>query len=228
MTQLHFDAATLSTRDAYRLMTSIITPRPIAWVSTVGADEAVNLAPYSYFQGVSSSPPTVVLGVGSRPDGREKDTLRNALATGELCISHVSDDDAERMNASSAGFEPGVSEASALDIEMAASRFVQAPRVASARAALECRLTHAIPLGERPDGSPSSTLVIARVVGIYVAEALLRHDAKGRPLGLDPDQLASVGRLGGLSYARTRDRFELDRPATPAQAKPGSGPDSAT
>ncbi|MEM7154818.1 MAG: flavin reductase family protein [Myxococcota bacterium] len=214
------DADALSTRDAYRLMTDIVAPRPIAWVSTVDGHGKPNLAPFSYFQAVCSTPPTVIVAIGNRPDGRPKDTLRNILDTRELTISHVCEPLAEPMNTTSGTFEPEIDE-----WEMAAqdgaplasepSRLVLPPRVARARAAMECRMMQAIPLGEGKHGGPSTTLIIAQVLCFWLAPGLARRDDKGHLLPIEPAELASVGRLGGMSYARTRETFELARPKVP-------------
>ena len=219
MSHAIFDAAELSARESYRLMTSMVVPRPIAWVGTRSAAGVGNLAPYSYFQAVCSDPATVVLGMGSRPDGRPKDSLRNILDTREFTISHVDQDLVEGMNASSAAWEPEFDEAVELGIEMAPLEGVAAPRVAKARAGMACRLTQVIPLGMRAEGVPSSSLVIARVSAFWVEESLIQRDAKGRIFALDAEALDSVGRMGGLSYTRTRERFELERPGKPKQAQ---------
>ncbi len=213
---VRLDADEIGGGDAYRLMTSLVAPRPIAWVSTVSADGRHNLAPFSYFQAVCSRPPTIVLGLGSRPDGTPKDTLRNILDTRELTISHVDRALVDAMNQTSGDYGPGVDEWAIADggrpLASAPSQRVAPPRVAAARAALECRMTHAIPLGEAPHGGPSSTLVVARVVGFVVAAELLQRDAAGKLGTIDPAALDTVGRLGGIAYATTNDTFELSRP----------------
>jgi flavin reductase (DIM6/NTAB) family NADH-FMN oxidoreductase RutF len=208
-------ADALSTSDTYRLMTDVIAPRPIAWVSTLGHDGHGNLAPFSYFQGVCSRPPTIVLGIASRPDGTPKDTLRNILATRELTISHVSEPLVTAMNRTSGEYPPGFDEWQLVHddaLTPAASCRVRPPWIGQAKVALECRMTHAIPLGESPHGGPSSTLVVARILCFHVAPGLLQKDARGRLAAIDPAQLASVGRLGGIAYARTNERIELARP----------------
>ncbi|PRP92187.1 Flavin reductase like domain protein [Enhygromyxa salina] len=210
-------AADLSARDSYRLMTDLVTPRPIAWVSTVDGEGRRNLAPFSYYQGVCSDPPTIVLGVGWLADGRPKHTLANVLETGELTINHVSEGVQDAMNASSAAYAREVSEWDACGIEAAPAVAVTPARVAAARGGFECRLTHAIPLGETRHGTPSSTLIIAEVVHVWLADGLLERDERGRLLAIDPAKLGAVGRLGGLSYTTTAGHFELPRPTTPSK-----------
>jgi flavin reductase (DIM6/NTAB) family NADH-FMN oxidoreductase RutF len=205
-------AAELSARDAYGLLTDLVAPRPIAWVSTVGAAGHRNLAPFSYFQAVCSRPPIVMLSVAWHPAGRAKDTLRNALETRELTISHVSEDLADAMNRTAIDAGPHESEWDLAAIEPAVSRLVAPPRVAQARAALECRVTHGIPLGRGPSGGPAVTLLLAEVLCFQVPADLARRDAHGRLAAADPARLQALGRLGGSWYAGTAPAFELGRP----------------
>ncbi|HEY8378258.1 MAG TPA: flavin reductase family protein [Nannocystis sp.] len=196
-------------------MTDLVAPRPIAWVSTVSESGRGNLAPFSYYQAACSRPPMIVLSVAWWPDGRMKDTLANALQTRELTVNHVSTPLAPAMNATSAPFPPETSEWEACGIAPEPAAVVRPPRVAGALACLECRLVHALPLGAGAPGRPSSTLLVAEVVHFAVAEALVRRDARGRLTGIDPAALDAVGRLGGIAYTRTTDRFELARPDAP-------------
>ncbi|WP_146658499.1 flavin reductase family protein [Enhygromyxa salina] len=195
-------------------MTDLVAPRPIAWVSTVDGEGGRNLAPFSYFQAVCSSPPTIVLGI-SWQGGRPKHTLANILATGELTISHVSLPLAEAMNASSADYPAEISEWDACGVEAAPAVAVSPARVAAALGGVECRLTHAIPLGATKLGTPSSTLVVAEVVHVWLADDLVQRDERGHLLPIDAGRLGAVGRLGGSSYTTTAGRFELARPGAP-------------
>lgn len=214
MSSLELPAADLSARDSYRLMTDLVAPRPIAWVSTLDGDGRRNLAPFSYFQAVCSSPPTIVLGI-SWQDGRPKHTLANILETGELTISHVSEPLAEAMNASSAAFPEDISEWDACGVESAPAVALGPARVAAARGGFECRLKHAIPLGATKQGTPSATLVVAEVVHVWLAEGLLQRDERGHLLSIEPAKLGAVARLGGIGYTTTVGRFGLPRPVLP-------------
>ncbi len=217
----HIEPHTLSGIDVYRLMTDLVAPRPIAWVSTVSPDGAENLAPFSYFQAMGSRPPTVVLGCGWTRAGAPKDTLRNILDTREFTISHVSDAVAEAMNLTSVELPMGESEwdyaAGQVPLSSAAAQVVRPPRVAQARASMECRMVHAIPVGKTKAGSPASTIVVGEVVAFTVAPELLRRDESGHLLAMDPAALGSVGRLGGIAYTRTEGVFELPRPKPPTR-----------
>jgi flavin reductase (DIM6/NTAB) family NADH-FMN oxidoreductase RutF len=211
-------ASELRSRDCYRLMTDIVVPRPIAWVSTLDEDGRPNLAPFSFFQGMCSQPPTVVLGVGWHPDGRPKDTLRNILLRREFTVSHVSEALAEAMNATSVNYPQDVSEwvaagpGEGIPLASAPASVVAPPRVAAALAALECRMVHAIPLGVSPAGKPSTTLVVAEIVAFSLAKGLVSRDEAGHVRSIDPAHLATVGRMGGMAYTRTAQTFEMERP----------------
>jgi flavin reductase (DIM6/NTAB) family NADH-FMN oxidoreductase RutF len=210
-----FKPEQLSTRDIYRLMTDLVAPRPIAWVSTLDADGRGNLAPFSYFQAVGSRPPTIVLGIGLKADGRPKDTLRNILERREFTVSHVSEPLAVAMNATSAELDEGQSEwelaGEGRPLASLPAVCVAPPRVAEARAALECRLTHAIPLGRGPTGKAASMLVIAEIVCFTVAEGFVTRDERGHLRSIEPARLAAVGRLGGIAYTGTI-AFDMPRP----------------
>lgn len=216
----HIDPSGLNGRDVYRLMTDLVAPRPIAWVSTLSASGVPNLAPFSYFQAMGSKPPTVVIGCGWTRAGTPKDTLRNILDTREFTISHVSEPVAEAMNLTAAELPRGESEwdyaAKQVPLTSVAAQVVQPPRVAEARASMECRMVQAIPVGRTVAGSPASTIVVGQVVAFTVAEGLVRRDESGHFLPMDPAQLESVGRLGGIAYTRTADAsFEIVRPKPP-------------
>lgn len=201
---MQLDFTSLSALDAYRWLASTVTPRPIAWVSSRSAEGISNLAPFSFFQVISDEPPTLMVNVGSRDDGSLKDTLRNVQATGELVIQLVSFAQAEAMNASAVHLAHGVSEFEHCAIASLASERVGVPRVAGAVVAFECRLAEVLPY---PRQAPNCHLIFAEVLLAHVDDAVL--DERGR---VDPQRLDLVGRLGGTSYCRTRERFDMQRP----------------
>ena len=203
---MHFDPKELSVREIYTLMVQLITPRPIAWVSSLASTGVTNLAPYSFFNGVGANPPTVVFCPANQRDGSPKDSLRNVLATQEFVVNVVSSADAEIMNQSSANFSSEISEFESLGIDTIASVKVSPPRVASALAQFECRLLQHIELGTGPAGA---NVVIGEIVMLHVDDSIIDDGI------IDPAQLDNVGRLGGKAFTRTTDRFELDRPANP-------------
>jgi len=222
MGDVEIAASALSAGDAYRLMTDLVAPRPIAWVSTIDGRGRRNLAPFSYYQAVCSSPPMISLAIACGPEGRPKDTLANILETREMVISHVHAEQAATMNSTSMELAHEVSEWEACQVESAPSLRVRPDRVASSRASLECVLRHALPLGgsSGQGGAPSTTLVIAEVLHFYVREGLLRRDPRGRLLPIAPGSLAALGRLGGIAYTTTEGRFELPRPSSPRRKDP--------
>ena len=199
-----FDVASLDGADAYRMMIEAIVPRPIAWVTTVDAAGTVNLAPYSFFQGVCGAPPTVVVSVGRhREDRLRKDTALNAIATGELVVNIVSDDLAEQMNVTCGEHAAGIDELALAGLTAVPSTHVAPPRVGEARIALECRLVQTVPVGVEPR---DYLILIAEIVAFQVAAEVLRD---GR---IDPVALAPLARLGGDGYLRRGEVFRMTRP----------------
>ncbi len=200
-----FDPATLSPREVYGVLIDVIVPRPIAWTLTVDRDGRQNLAPFSFFNGISARPPLVSIAVGRRPDGRRKDTAENAIATEELVVHLVDGARAEAMNATSADLPPGESEVALTGLATVPSERVAPPRLAEAPVAMECRLVDAI---ASPGGAPTD-LLIARVLLFHVADAAVRAERPGaRVEALDP-----IGRLGGDGYCRLGRLFGMERPS---------------
>ena len=197
-------SADLDPLDLERLVNSVVVPRPIAWITTLDESGRGNLAPFSYFNVVSSGHPPIVM-VSFSPKGK-KDTLANLVARGEFVVNLVSDELRAAMVASSAPLAAGDDEARRVGLDTAASASVSVPRLAAARAALECR-THATqPVGE-------FTMVFGAVAHFHVDDAVIRD---GR---VDPALLAPVGRLGGSLYATVSEPYRLERPeAAPDQA----------
>lgn len=186
------------------LLNAIVAPRPIAWVSTIDAQGVTNLAPFSYFNLLSNSPPTVVFSCVNPADRSEKDTLGNVRATGQFVINMVSRELLELMHRSSAPWPAGTSEFEHLRIDPVASAHVRPPRVRAAPAALECTLLHLIPIAPERPGEPGCTAVIGRVVGLHVAAHLL--DARGR---FSSREAGLVARIGGHGYAELGAITEL-------------------
>lgn len=184
-----FDPGALEPRACYFLLTSLVVPRPIAWVSSLAADGTPNLAPYSYFNVISSEPPIVHV-----TSSGVKDTLRNVRATGEFVVNVVSNDLLEAMNTTAASLPAGEDEFAWAGLATAASTCVAPPRVAEAKAALECRLREVLSMGD-------GTMVFGDVVRVHVSDAVWR-DGRVDPLLLQP-----VGRLAGASYTFT-DRVQ--------------------
>jgi flavin reductase (DIM6/NTAB) family NADH-FMN oxidoreductase RutF len=201
---MDFDMRAQSPREAYAWMTDLIAPRPIAWVSTQDRAGRTNLAPFSFFNGVTSAPPTLLFVPVNDREGRRKDTVLNLEETGECVVNLVSRAQAEAMNACAARLPRGESEFAAFGIAARPSLRVGPPRVAEAPAAFECRVRQIVPVGEGP---LAAHVVIADIVWVQVADAMLGAD--GRP---DPAKLDLIGRMGGEDYCGTQERFRLARP----------------
>lgn len=198
------DPRSLTPATVYQHLIRLILPRPIAWVSTLSPSCIPNLAPFSFFTGVGSVPPTLAFCPANRRDGRPKDTLANILAQGEFVVNLVPFALASQMNQSAAELEPDHSEFLHAGLETEPSTKVHPPRVRRSPASLECRLLHHLPLGTGPGGA---NLVVGEIVHMHLDPDIL--DDRGLP---DPARLDLVGRLGGQLYCRTADNFELPRP----------------
>ncbi len=175
-----------------KLIFNLVVPRPIAWITTVSEEGVVNLAPFSFFNAITTKPPTVLVSIGKRKDGSLKDTSRNIKTTGEFVINLVTEELLEKMHLSGKDFSPEKSEAEALNVELEPSIEVKPPRVKKSPASLECRLKEIVPVGSTP-----MDLVIAEVVAF-----------KFRP-ELFESQKGIVGRLGGKRYCVVREEIDL-------------------
>ncbi len=204
---MELDPSVLPAADRYKLLIGGIVPRPIAFVSTVSPDGRENLAPFSFFCGVGSDPMTLLFCPANKPDGSEKDSLRNAKpasegGVGEFVVN-VATEAYERLVAAAA--EPlayGESEFTLTGLTPAPSRIVRPPRVAESPIAFECRTVQVV--RTNPGTPAGGNIVIGQVVHVYVRDDLIneRHH-------IDPVKLAAIGRMGGIGYTRTRDRFEM-------------------
>ena len=198
------DPAHEDSRNIYKLMVGTIVPRPIAFVSSVSADGVRNLAPFSFFTGISANPPVVCFSPMVRgKDAAHKDTLNNIRATHEFVVNIVSEDFKEQMNITSAEFPPEVDEFERSGLTPMRSDLVKPARVAESRVNMECRLVEIVDVSTKPLGG---SLVIGEVLRFHVRDELF-EDFK-----IDPDKLQAIGRMGGPTYTRTRDRFDLERP----------------
>jgi flavin reductase (DIM6/NTAB) family NADH-FMN oxidoreductase RutF len=182
---------------------ALVAPRPIGWISTLGADGAVNLAPYSFFNAIGEAPPMLAFSSSGA-----KDSATFAAQGAEFVWNLVTWELREAMNETSAPLPRGESEFTRARLEMAPSRLITAPRVAAARCSMECRVVHTVELHD-VDGRPANQfLIVGQVVGIHLDESAIRDD------GVDTAALAPVARLGGpADYAVIRETFRMTRPA---------------
>ena len=206
------DPADLSPRDRYGLMINTVVPRPIAVVGTVSQTGQLNLAPFSCFNAVTSTPFTVMIGPAQRSDGTDKDTLANCRpsedgGTGCFTINAATEDNADAVFATAADLPPEASEFDHAGLSSVPADLIAAPRLAGAAWSLECETAEVIDrLPKRVahlwDGPFTGSLVFGLVRRIHLRDDIL--DDNGRP---DPDRLAAVGRMGGPEWVRTQDRF---------------------
>ena len=194
------DPTDLSPLAAYKLATSLIVPRPIAWVGTQSESGVGNLAPFSYFMGVSAQPPAIAISVARGRGGVLKDTAVNILATREFSVSVVSHALCKAMVQTSLPLPAEQSEFEANGLEHVACDTIASPRPTAALATMECRLVHAHEM-------ESTHLLVGEVLRYHLADSAIDTDEKGhrtaRLEALDP-----VGRLGGYDYCRITESFE--------------------
>jgi flavin reductase (DIM6/NTAB) family NADH-FMN oxidoreductase RutF len=199
-----WDTAALGGRERYQLLTSLVVPRPIAWVSTRSPAGARNLAPFSYFAAVAATPFLVSVSIGSR-GAVDKDTLRNIRDTGAFCVNLATEPQLAQVNETAGEWGPEVDEFARAGLEAAQAELVDAPYVASAPAVLECRTFRIVEL----EGSPN-TLVIGEVLRVRLSDEIPL--APGT-LFADTAALRPVARLWGDLYATIGDTPALERPA---------------
>lgn len=203
---IHIDPADNANQDNYKLLIGSILPRPIAFVSTRSADGALNLAPFSFFTGVCSNPPTLLFCPMVRgSDGQRKDTLLNIEETGEFVVNVVSEDIVERMNRTAAEVPRQVSEFDLSGLTPAPSITISPPRVLESPVSMECRLQRIIPVGAGDIGS--GAVVLGTILQFHIRADLYEN---GR---IDTTGLKPVSRLAGAFYAPVREMFELARPS---------------
>ncbi len=203
MTVTSFDTDDLEPLSAYKLLIGLIVPRPIAWIGTTSVLGIHNLAPFSFFNGVAATPPILLFSPLGPPD-QPKDTLANIRVRGEFTHNVVTEDVAEAMNVTSGSYEHGEDEFEIAGLTPVSGDLVAAPRVLEAKASMECRLVEILQFGTGP---MSGNVVVGEVVRFHISSEVL---SEGR---VDPDRLGAIGRMAGMEYTRTADRFSLDRPA---------------
>jgi len=199
-----FDMETLQAQDRYKILASTVTPRPIAWVTTLSEDGSINAAPYSFFNALGHEPPTLALGLLAGK-GRFKDTAANILASGEFVVNLVSEANAEAMNVTCIDAPPEIDELALAGLTPAASHAVRPPRIAESPVSFECRVLASMVTG------PRQTIVIGRIVCAHIGDAFVQDAER---CYIDTQALRLVGRMHGSGwYARCTDLFQMDRPS---------------
>jgi len=202
------DSQSFSPNALYRFMISVVVPRPIAFVSTVGRSGRFNVAPFSYFNAITNRPPLFGISINLR-GGEHKDTLRNIRDSGEFVINSVSETLAARMVQTSGDWLEDVDEFELVGLTPVPSDLVRPPRVGESPVSMECRLYREIELGD-------ATFVVGEMLRAHVSEDVL---SEGR---VDIEKLKPLGRLGGDGYSVVRDVLHMPRPKV-ERTKPADG-----
>ncbi|MBM7344995.1 flavin reductase family protein [Pantoea coffeiphila] len=201
-----FDFAELNERERYKILIGTVIPRPVALVTTVDKNGKPNAGPFSFFNVLTHDPAIVAIGVENYSDMRFKDTARNIRETGEFTVHIVDDALVRQMEICAIKFGPEVNELEEAGLATVAGRRVGSPRILSAPAALECRRHTTLQVG------PAREIILGEVVGVYV-----RSDAVNpENLHIDQQLMDTIGRMGGNTYCRTRDQFDV-KTLTPEQ-----------
>ncbi|WP_330925578.1 flavin reductase family protein [Candidatus Sororendozoicomonas aggregata] len=203
---MHIIPDSVPAKDIYRLLISTVTPRPIAWVSTVDKRGQVNLAPFSYFNIVSVNPPVLGFSPLLGQTGQPKDTLNNIRETKEFVVNIVSHGQVRAMNQTSAVYGPDINEMAEVGLTAMPSSAVAAPSVKEALVHYECKLHDVISFGDEP---LAGNLVLGRVCHIHLDDEVFQNNRVNVSL------LDTIGRMEGNYYATCRDRFAVERPAPP-------------
>ena len=191
-------------REIYKLATTFIQPRPIAFASTISATGVRNLAPFSFYNMVSANPPVVMFAPAYRRDATGKDTLHNIEEVREFVVATVTDNICAKMNQCAFEYLPDVSEFETCGLTPLPATVVRPALVAESPVNIECTLVEIKRFGERPG---AGSVIFGHIVAIHVDDAILAEDGL-----VDPQKLQAIGRLGRSTYARTTDRFDLPRP----------------
>ncbi|MBL92817.1 MAG: hypothetical protein CMH56_13515 [Myxococcales bacterium] len=207
------DLNNLSSKEVYFLLTSLVVPRPIAWISTVDKNGVSNLAPFSYFNGMCSDPPLVSVAIGDNRDG-PKDSFRAIEETGIFCINLVEAHHAEAMHESSGAFPPEVSEFDVAQVSSVPCDTISCIRVADARAAFECRLVDVHRYGNKK----KINLVVAEVIRVHMANDIVMPDQKMA----NQEAMQVVGRLGDGAYALLQTPFRMPSVKVPRRNPEGT------
>ena len=203
LSAMFFDISQISTRDAYKLLTGVVVPRPIALVTSVSQSGVVNAAPYSFFNLLGSDPPVVALGVGDRKPGEGKDTAQNIEASGEFIVNIVDEALAGAMNDCAIDFPANWSEVEVLKLDVEDGQIVRVPRLTKAPASLECRYHSTVEIGR-------NRILLGEVVGLWLRDEFV--DAE--KFYVWTNEMKIIGRGGGGvegTYFRLSDPFGMKR-----------------
>ena len=202
-----FDLGAMPQADVYKLLASVILPRPIAWIVTRDDAGAINAAPYSFFNILGSDPPVIAVSFAHATDRDNKDSLHNIQQRHEFVVNLVSEELAEAMSTTATNAPRGIDETRLAGLELAPGKTVDVPRIASSPIALECKFLQTLNLGG------SSTIMLAKIVYVHVRTSAFEDVGR---LHIDPAKMRLIGRMhGGGGYCTTRDLFYIDRKPWP-------------
>ncbi len=202
---MKIEPVNLSWQESHDLIGNVITPLPVALVSTIGQDGIYNAAPFSFIAPVCSKPPIICVSIGLRK-GQKKDTLRNIEFSGDFVINVVDEALIKQAVQTSADYPNGVDEIKDVGLTVISSEKVKSPRVAESKASLECRLLQKLEiLEERPEGQGLKAIVFGEVVLAHIRDELWVAG------NVEPSRLRAVGRVGTDLYCRTEDIFEMKK-----------------
>ncbi len=202
------DPATLDRKTAHDIMVGAALPRPIAFVSTIGANGVYNLAPFSFFIPMAAKPAIVGVGIGRKRDGSKKDTLVNIEFAKDFVINVVTESLAEAMNLTAGEYPPEVDEFAVAKLTPVKAALVKSPMVAESPVKMECRLLQILEFGQHP---AINNFVIGEVIQVHVKDELWVDGE------IQSSKLKAIGRMGGDLYCRTEDVFEMKRPVVPGK-----------
>jgi flavin reductase (DIM6/NTAB) family NADH-FMN oxidoreductase RutF len=200
----------ISYAEFYSILLNSVGPRPIAWVSTISEAGKPNLAPFSFFNAICTNPPLLGFSPALRQakpsgamQGEAKDTLRNIRETKEFVVNVVTYDLREAMNLSAGDYDPSINEFELAKLTPEPSKIIRPPRVAESPVSFECQLYQILDFSTAPNGG---SFVIGKILSVYMNDNVMKNGK------LDRNALDLIGRMGGMQYATTRERFEMMRP----------------
>jgi flavin reductase (DIM6/NTAB) family NADH-FMN oxidoreductase RutF len=193
---MDYAASDLTPRERYKVLTSFILPRPIAWVTTIGPTGIVNAAPFSFFNAFCEDPPLCMFAANRKPNGQDKDTFLNIRRTGEFVVNIADEPLARAMHDSSGDFPPDVGEPDYLGLKLAASTRIAVPRLADTPWAMECKLWKMI------DVNDDRRLIMGEGIHFHIRDELWDHES----MRVHMDRYHPIGRMFADRYCRTDDR----------------------
>jgi flavin reductase (DIM6/NTAB) family NADH-FMN oxidoreductase RutF len=200
---MHFASSNIPASTAYKLLTSTIVPRPIAFVTSINSDGVINAAPFSFFNAMGSEPPVIALGFEPKSDGNVKDTPYNIIEMKEFVVNLVDEKLAGQMNISSGSFPANQSEIEIAGLDIVSSIEVKVPRLKASPVSMECRLFEHIPLGG------GGSIIIGEILHFHIRDEIIQQT---NPLRVDVNKLGAIARLAGPDYVRITDQFQIKRP----------------